>query len=48
MDRWRMVVKHRATVLEKMQVESVVELVCLFADANPTHGIEHASVAQCN
>ena len=42
------VAKHRATVLEKMQVESVVELVCLFADANSTHGIEHASVAQYN
>ena len=42
------VAKHRATVLEKMQVESVVELVCLFADANPTHAIEHASVAQYN
>ena len=29
------------TVLEKMQVDSVVELVCLLAGANPTHGIEH-------
>jgi hypothetical protein len=42
------VAKDRATVLEKMRVDSVVELVCLFADTNPTHGIEHASVAQCN
>ena len=40
------VAKHRATVLEKMQVDSVVELVCLLAGANPTHGIEHTSVAQ--
>jgi two-component system, LuxR family, response regulator FixJ len=42
------VAKHRATVLEKMQVDSVVELVRLFADANLTHGIERALVAQCN
>ncbi len=40
------VAKHRATVLEKMQVDSVVELVCLFSGANPTHGIGHTSVAQ--
>ena len=32
------VAKHRATVLEKMQVDSVVELVRLFADADfPRH-----------
>lgn len=42
------VAKHRACVLEKMQVDSVVELVRLFADANPTKGIEYASVLQCN
>jgi len=30
------VAKHRAAVLEKMQVDSVVELVRLFADANST------------
>ena len=42
------VAKHRATVLEKMQVESVVELVRLFVDANPMHGNGHASVAQYN
>jgi FixJ family two-component response regulator len=30
------VAKHRATILGKMQVDSVVELVRLFADANPT------------
>jgi two-component system, LuxR family, response regulator FixJ len=42
------VAKHRACVLEKMQVDSVVELVRLFADANPTKGIGHASVLQCN
>jgi len=41
------VAKHRATVLEKMQVDSVVELVRLFADANLAHGIRQASVAQC-
>ena len=42
------VAKHRATVLEKMQVESVVELVRLFADANLAHGIRQVSVAQCS
>ena len=42
------VAKHRATVLEKMQVDSVVELVRLFADANLDHGNGQASVAQCN
>lgn len=42
------VAKHRATVLEKMQVDSVVGLVRLFADAHLTHVDGHASVAQCN
>ena len=42
------VAKHRATVLEKMRVDSVVELVCLFASASPTPQIGHASLAQCN
>jgi two-component system, LuxR family, response regulator FixJ len=42
------VAKHRATVLEKMQVESVVELVRLFADVNVSYGVGHASVAQCS
>jgi two-component system, LuxR family, response regulator FixJ len=42
------VAKHRASVLQKMQVDSVVELVRLFADANLTHGNGHVSVAQCN
>jgi two-component system, LuxR family, response regulator FixJ len=42
------VAKHRACVLEKMQVESVVELVRLFADASPGYAAGHATVAQCN
>ena len=42
------VAKHRATVLEKMQVDSVVGLVRLFADAHPTYGMRHALVTQCN
>jgi len=42
------VAKHRATVLEKMQVDNVVELVRLFADADLNHAIGHASVVQCN
>ena len=42
------VAKHRAAVLEKMQVDSVVGLVHLFADANPSYAVGHASVAQCN
>jgi two-component system, LuxR family, response regulator FixJ len=33
------VAKHRAAVLEKMQVDSVVGLVRLFADVQPTHGM---------
>ncbi len=41
------VAKHRAGVLEKMQVESVVELICMFADANPAHTMEHVPVAHC-
>ena len=42
------VAKHRASVLEKMQVESVVELVRLFADTNSNNALDHAPVAQCN
>jgi two-component system, LuxR family, response regulator FixJ len=42
------VAKHRATVLEKMQVDNVVELVRLFADANLSHVSRHALPAQCN
>jgi two-component system, LuxR family, response regulator FixJ len=44
------VAKHRATVLEKMQVDSVVELARLYADAHPAHGMgmEHVMVTQCN
>ena len=42
------VAKHRAAVLEKMQVNSVVGLVRLFADANPAYAVGHTSVAQCN
>ena len=42
------VAKHRARVLEKMQVDSVVELVRLFVDTNQTFGLGHAPVAQCN
>ena len=39
------VAKHRACVLEKLEVDSVVELVRLFADANLVGMDEHASVA---
>jgi FixJ family two-component response regulator len=42
------VAKHRASVLEKMQVDSVVELVRLFADTNTSNTLDHAPVAQCN
>jgi two-component system, LuxR family, response regulator FixJ len=42
------VAKHRAVVLEKMHVESVVELVHLFADANVPHANGHATAAQCS
>jgi FixJ family two-component response regulator len=42
------VAKHRAAVLEKMQVDSVVELVRLFVDAHPTYEMGHALVTQCN
>lgn len=41
------VAKHRASVLEKMQVESVVELVRIFADANLVGAAEH-SAAVCS
>jgi FixJ family two-component response regulator len=41
------VAKHRATVLEKMQVDNVVELVRLFNDVNVSSA-GHAMVAQCN
>jgi two-component system, LuxR family, response regulator FixJ len=42
------VAKHRATVLEKMQVDSVVDLVRLLADANSACAVGYASVAHCN
>jgi two-component system, LuxR family, response regulator FixJ len=42
------VAKHRAVVLERMQVNNVVGLVHLFADAHPTHGMGHALITQCN
>lgn len=42
------VAKHRATVLEKMQVDNVVELVRLFTDVNFRHNVSEPSVAQCN
>lgn len=38
------VAKHRASVLEKMQVDSVVELVRLFANADAVHSGSHATV----
>ncbi len=41
------VAKHRATVLEKMQVDSVIELVRRFTDTDLTSAVGHASVAQC-
>jgi two-component system, LuxR family, response regulator FixJ len=40
------VAKHRATVLEKLHVDSVVELVRLCADGAAPHGNGHAAV-QC-
>jgi two-component system CheB/CheR fusion protein len=40
------VAKHRATVLEKMQVDNVVALVRLFADADLTHAVGHVPVVQ--
>ena len=40
------VAKHRATVLEKMQVDSVVDLVRLFADAKLTPGPGQTSIAE--
>ena len=39
------VAKHRAAVLDKMQVDNSVKLIRLFADANPTRQIGHASAA---
>jgi two-component system, LuxR family, response regulator FixJ len=39
------VAKHRAAVLEKMQVESVVELVRLFAEINAPAGAAHSPAA---
>ena len=39
------VAKHRASVLEKLEVDSVVELLRLFADANWVGMDEPASVA---
>jgi FixJ family two-component response regulator len=42
------VAKHRATVLEKMQVDNVVELVRLFTGATLPHGNGHVPAAQCN
>jgi FixJ family two-component response regulator len=42
------VAKHRAAVLEKMQVDTVVELVRLFADARPAYGTGHALATRCN
>jgi two-component system, LuxR family, response regulator FixJ len=41
------VAKHRASVLEKMQVDSVVELVRLFIDTNPMVGLGQTTVGQC-
>ena len=42
------VAKHRASVLEKMQVDSVVELVRLFADANLACPVAHGLAAPCD
>jgi two-component system, LuxR family, response regulator FixJ len=42
------VAKHRASVLEKMQVDTVVDLVRMFADDGQKHGNGHAMVAQCS
>jgi two-component system, LuxR family, response regulator FixJ len=39
------VAKHRAAILEKMQVDSVVDLVRLFAGADTSHIFGHRSVA---
>jgi len=39
------VAKHRAAVLDKMQVESVVELVRLFAEVNAPAGVAHSPAA---
>ena len=40
------VAKNRAAVLKKMQVDSIVKLVRLFADTNLTHAVGYASVDQ--
>ncbi|MCE5303665.1 MAG: response regulator [Planctomycetaceae bacterium] len=42
------VAKHRASVLEKMQVDNVVELVRLFTDSGGGSPHHEASLAQCN
>ena len=38
------VAKHRAAILEKMQVDSVVDLVRMSADIRPTYGMKHAFI----
>jgi two-component system, LuxR family, response regulator FixJ len=42
------VAKHRASVLEKMEVDSVVDLVRLFVEPAATAVAGHAPLAQCN
>jgi FixJ family two-component response regulator len=42
------VAKHRATVLEKMQVDNVVELVRLFTDTDVCGTVGHTAVASCH
>ncbi|MEN6407604.1 MAG: response regulator [Thermoguttaceae bacterium] len=42
------VAKHRASVLEKMQVDNVVELVRLFTDTGAAYPRHESSLAQCN
>jgi two-component system, LuxR family, response regulator FixJ len=42
------VAKHRAAILEKMQVDSVVDLVRLSTDARSTYGAGHAFAAPCH
>ena len=39
------VAKHRATVLDKLQVESVVDLVRIFSEAHLTIEVKHESIA---
>ena len=41
------VAKHRATILEKMNVDSVVELVRLFVSGKPIHHLEPVSAGHC-